>query len=55
MTKAKKKVVDREFERLVETDFTRIPSRVWWAYTWITQCRVTVRRGYDAGKVEGGI
>ena len=55
MTKAKNKIVDPEFEKLVAKDFTRIPRNFWWAYTWITQCRVTVRIGHQAGKVEGAI
>ena len=37
MTKAKKKIVDPEFEKLVETDFTRIPRLFMWVYTWASR------------------
>ena len=56
MSKDKGKIViDPEFKKMVRRDLTRVPRRFWWAYTWITQCKVTVRRGHLAGKVEGAI
>ena len=37
MMKDKKKIVDPEFEKLVEKDFTRIPRLFMWVYTWASR------------------